>query len=128
MLISLLQFYFLICMIIKQSILVITLKASTTIVRSAVRAFTKKFRRPTNRFLQVSLYLLLLILIVDSYFPLFMILCVSPQKCARLIGKPLVGVGSSDIGMSTNIVPVTLQLALIGFFIIRNSFIFSDAG
>ena len=115
-------------MIIKQSNFAITLKPSTAIVRSAVRAFTKKFRRPTNRFLQVSLYLLLLILIVDSYFPSFMILYVSAQKCAHLTGKPLVGVGSSENGMSTNIVPITLQLDLIGFFIIRNSFIFSDAG
>ena len=44
------------------------------------------------------------------------------------MGKILLGVGSSEIEMSTNIVPVTLQLALIGFFPIGNSFTFKDAG
>ena len=43
-------------------------------------------------------------------------LCLSGQECAHLIGKILLGVGSSEIGMSTNIVPTTLQLALTGFF------------
>ena len=38
-------------------------------------------------------------------------------------GKVLLGVGSSEIGMSTTIVPITLQLALIGFFPIENPFI-----
>ena len=32
-----------------------------------VRAFTEKFRRSTNSFLQVALYFLLLVLIVDSF-------------------------------------------------------------
>ena len=42
-------------------------------------------------------------------------LCLSAQECAHLMGKILLGVGSSEIGMSTNIVPITLQLALIAF-------------
>ena len=63
---QLLQFYLLICMRIQQSIFIIICKESTLIFRSAVRAFTDKFRRPINRFLQVALYFLLLILIVDS--------------------------------------------------------------
>ena len=96
---------------IQQSTFVIILKASTSIVRSAVRAFTEKFRRPTNRLLKVTLYFLLLILIVDSYFGLFMRLCLS----AHLMGKILLGVGISEIGMSTNIVPIPLQLAMIDF-------------
>ena len=98
---------------IQQSIFVIILKASTLIVRSEVRAFTDKFRRPINRVLQVTLYFLLGILIVDSYFALFVRLCLSGQECAHLMGKILFVVGSSEIGMSTNIVPTTLQLALI---------------
>ena len=112
---QLLQFYLLICMRIQQSIFVIIFKASTLIVRSAVRAFTDKFRRPINRFLQVALYFLLLILIVDSYFALFIGLCPSGLECAHLMGKVLLGVGSSEIGMSTNIAPTILQLALIVF-------------
>ena len=44
------------------------------------------------------------------------------------MGNILLGVGSSEIGMSSNIVPITLQLALIGFFPIGNSFITKDAG
>ena len=44
------------------------------------------------------------------------------------MGKILLGVGSSEIGMSTNIIPITLQLALIVFFHIGNSFIIKDAG
>ena len=92
---------------IQQSIFGIILTASTLIVRSAVRVFTDKFRRPINRFLQVTLYFLLLILIVDSYFALFLRLCLSAQECAHLTGKILLGVGSSEIGMSTNIVPIT---------------------
>ena len=62
---QLFHFYLLICMIIQQSIFVIILKASTSIVHPVVRAFTEKLCRPTNRFLQVALYFLLLILIVD---------------------------------------------------------------
>ena len=42
------------------------------------------------------------------------------------MGKTLLGIGSSEIGMSTNIAPVTLQLALIGFFAIENPFIIKD--
>ena len=42
--------------------------------------------------------------------------------------KILLGLGSSEIGMSTNIVPITLQLALIGIFPIRNPSIIKDAG
>ena len=42
--------------------------------------------------------------------------------------KILLGVGSSEIGMSINIVPITLELAPIGFFPIGNSFIFKDVG
>ena len=99
----------------QQSIFVIILKASTLIVRSAVRAFTDKFRQPINRFLKVAQYFLLLILIVDSYFALFMRLYLSAQESAHLMGKILVGVGSSEIGMSTNITPINLQIALIGF-------------
>ena len=92
------------------------------------RAFTEKFRRLTNRFLQVVLYLLLLLLIVDSNFVLFLRLFLSAQKCGHLMGKTLLGVRSSQIGMSSNIVPITLQVALINFFIIGNSFILKDAG
>ena len=125
---QLFQFYLLIFMRIQESIFVIIVKASTLIIHSAVRVFTDKFRRPINRFFQVSLYFLLLILVVDLYFVLFMRLCLSAQECAHLMGKILLGVGSSEIGMSTNIVPITLQLALIGFFPIGNSFIIKDAG
>ena len=125
---QLLQFYLLTCMRIQQSIFVIALKASTLIVHSAVRAFTDKFRRPINRFLQVSLYFMWLILIVDSYFGSFMRLCLHGQECAHLMGKILLCVGSSEIGMSTNIVPTTVQPALIGFFPIGNPFIIKDAG
>ena len=113
---------------IQQSIFVIIFKASTLIVRLEVRAFTDKFRRQINRFLQDSLYFLFLIWIVDSYFALFMRLCVSGQECAHLMGKILLGVGSGEIGMSINIVPTTLQLALIDFFPIGNPFIIKDAG
>ena len=67
-------------------------------------------------------------MIVDSYFALFMRLCHNAQKCAYLMGNILFGVSSSGIGMSTNIVPTTLQLALIHFFPIGNSFIFKDVG
>ena len=98
------------------------------IVRSAVQAFTDKFRRPINRFLQVPPYFLLLILIVDSYFALFMRLYLSGQECAHLMGKILLGVGTSEIEISSNIVPTTLQLSLIGFFHIGDPFIIKDAG
>ena len=125
---QLLQFYLLICMRIQRCIFVITVKVSSLVVRWAVRAFTDKFRRSINRFFQVALYFLLLILTVDPYLILFLRLCLSAQECAHLMGKILLGVGSSEIGMSTNIVPITLQLALIGFFPIGNSFIIRDAG
>ena len=82
---------------LQQSIFVVTLKASTSIVRSAVRVFTEKLRRPINRSLQVALYFLLLTLIVDSYFALFMRFCLSAQECAHLMGKILPGVGSNEI-------------------------------
>ena len=52
----------------------------------------------------------------------------SAQECANLVGKILLDVGSSEFGMFTNIVPITLQLALIGFFPIGNPFIIKDAG
>ena len=81
---------------IQQSIFGIILKASTLIVRSAVRTFTDMFRRLINRFLQVVLYFLLLIFIVDSYFALFMRLCLSGQECAHMMGKILLGVGTSE--------------------------------
>ena len=113
---------------IQQSIFVIISKASTLMVRSAVRAFTDKFRRPINRFLQVALYFLLLILILDSYFALFMRLCLSGQECVHLMGKILLGVSSSEIGISINIAPTTLQLALTGFFPIGNPFIIKNVG
>ena len=54
-------------------------------------------------------------------------LCLSDQECAHLMGKILLGVGSTQIGKSTNIVPTTLQLDLI-FFPIGNPFIIKDAG
>ena len=54
-------------------------------------------------------------------------LCFSGQECAHLMGKILLGVGNSEIGMSTSIVPTTLQLALIGFFPIGKPFIIKDA-
>ena len=101
------------------------LKASTLIVRSAIRAFTEKLRRPNNIFLQVALYLLLVILIVDSYFALFMGLFFSAQKCAHLTGKNLIGIGNREIRTSANIVLMTLYLALISFPI-GTSFIFKD--
>ena len=119
---QLLQFSLLICMRIQQSIFVIILKASTLTVCSAVRVFTDKFCRRINKFL----YFLLLVLIVASYFALFMGLCLSGQESVHLMGKTLLGVGSSEIGMSTNIVPTTLQLALIGFFFIGNPFTIKD--
>ena len=58
---------------------------------------------------------------VDLYFVLFMRLCLNAQKCARLMGKILLGVGGSKIRISTNIVPITLQSTLIGFFPTENS-------
>ena len=71
-------------MIIQQSIFVIILKASTSIVHPVVRAFTEKLCRPTNRFLQVALYFLLLILIVDWCFELFMRIT---KECDHQMGK-----------------------------------------
>ena len=123
---QLLQFSLLICMRIQQSIFVIILKASTMTVRSAVRVFTDQFCRRINKFLQVALYFLLLVLIVASYFALFIGLCLSGQESVHLMGKILLGVGSSEIGMSTDIVPTTLQLALIVFFFIGNPFTIKD--
>ena len=105
---------------IQQLIFVITVRPSTLAIRSAVQAFSDKFRRSTNRFFQVALCFLLLILTVDSYFVLFKRLCFSAQECVHLMGKILLDVGSSEIGMFTNIVPITLQLALIGFSPIGN--------
>ena len=58
---------------------------------------------------------MLIILTVYSHFVLFMRLCLSAQECPSLMGKILLGVGSSEIGMSPNIVPITLQIALIVF-------------
>ena len=113
---------------IQRFIFVITVRASALAIRSAVQAFTNKFCRSTNRFFQVALCFLLLILTVDSYFVLFTRLCFSAQECANLMGKILLDVGSSEFGMFTNIVPITLQLALIGFFPIGNPFIIKDAG
>ena len=83
------------------------------------RAFTEKFRRATNRFYKVALYLPLFILIVDSYFVLFMRLCLNAQTRAHLMAKVLPGVGSREIGISSKFIPITLQLALIGFFPLR---------
>ena len=87
--------------------------------------FGNPLRRSTNRFFQVALCFLLLILTVDSYFVLFMRLCFSAQECAHLI---LLDLGSSEIRMFTIIVLITLQLALIVFFPIGNPFIIKDAG
>ena len=44
------------------------------------------------------------------------------------MGKNLLGVTSSEIGISTNIVPITLQVALIVFLPIGNPFIIKDTG
>ena len=65
---------------------------------------------------------------VDSYFALFMRLCLSAQECIHLMGKFLLGVGTNEIEMSTNIVPITLQLALIVFTPIGNPFKIKDTG
>ena len=46
---QLLQLYLLICMRIQRFIFVITVKASTLVIRSVVRAFTDKSRRSINR-------------------------------------------------------------------------------
>ena len=113
---------------IQRCIFVITVKVSSLGIRSAVRAFTDKFRRSINKLFQVALYFLLLILTDDPYFILFLSFCLSAQECAHLVGKILLGVGSGEIGMSTNIVLRTLQLVLIGFFPIGNPFIIKDAG
>ena len=82
---------------IQQSVFVILVKASTLIIRSAVRAFTDKFRRSINKFFQVVLYFLLLILTVDSYFALFMKLCLTAQECGQLMGKILLGADSMKL-------------------------------
>ena len=125
---QLLRLYLLIFMRIRRFIFLFTVKASTLVIRSAVQEFTDKFRRSTNRFFQVSLCFLLLILTVDSYFVLFMILCFSAQECDHLMGKILLDVGSSEIGMFINIAAITLQLVLIVFFPIGNPFIIKDIG
>ena len=93
---------------------------------SAVWVFPYKFRQPINRYLQAALYFLLLILI--HIFQYFLRLCLSSQECTHLMGKIVLGVGSSEIGFSTNIVPITLQLTLIGFFSIGNPFIIKYIG
>ena len=121
---QLLQLHLLICMRIQRFTFVITVKASTLVIRLAIQAFTDKFRQSTNRFFQVALCFLLLILTVDSYFVLFMRLCFSAQECAHLMGKILLGVGSSEIGMFTNIVPTGSDW----FFPHWESFIIKDAG
>ena len=59
---QLLQLYLLICRRIQRSIFVNTVKASALVIHWAVRVFTYKFRRSINRFFQVALYFLLLIL------------------------------------------------------------------
>ena len=88
---------------IQQPILVIILKASTSIVILAVRTFTEKFFRPTSRFLQAAFQcLLLLILIVDPFFALFTRLCLSNPKSTHLMGKVLLGVGISETDGSNN--------------------------
>ena len=69
---------------------------------------------------------MLLILIIDSCFALCMRLCYSAQECAHLMRKILLRVGSSEMEMSTNIVSITLQLAVIVFFPVENPFIFKD--
>ena len=87
-------------------------------VSTIERAFTEKFCRLTNGLLQVYysiLYLLVFILKVDSYFALLMRLCLM-RKRAHLTGKILLGVRSSEIGMSSNIVPITVQLASSDWF------------
>ena len=98
---QLLQFYLLICVRILLSIFVIILKASTAIVCAEVWAFTEKFHRTNKTFLQVALYFLQLFLIFDSYFVLFMRLCLSTRECTHLMGQILLGVGSHKIGMPT---------------------------
>ena len=70
----------------------------------------------------------MLILTVDSYFAVIMRLCFSAQECAHLMGKILLDVGSSEIGMFINIAAITLQLVLIVFFPIGNPFIIKDTG
>ena len=47
------QLYLLICMRIQRFIFVITVKASTLVIRSAFQVFTDKFRRSTNRFFKL---------------------------------------------------------------------------
>ena len=87
----------------QQPILVIILKASTSIVCSAVRMLTEKFRRQTSRYLEAAFRCLLsLILIVDPFFALFTRLCLSNPKSAHQMGKALLGVGSSDTDGSNN--------------------------
>ena len=53
---------------IQESIFVIIVTASTLTIRLSVRGFTDKFRWPINRFFQVAIYFLLLILTVDLYY------------------------------------------------------------
>ena len=125
---QLLQSYLLICMRVQRFIFVITVRAITLVIRSAIQVFTDKFCRSANRFFQVALCFLVVILTADSYFVLFMRLFFSAQECAHLMEKILLDVGDSEIGMFTNIVPIILQLALIGFFSIGNPFIIKDVG
>ena len=91
---QLLQLYLLICMRIQRFILIITVRAFTLVIHSAIQVFTDKFCRSANRFFQVALYFLLVILTVDSYFVLFMRLFFSAQKCAHLMRKILLDVGN----------------------------------
>ena len=105
---QLIQFYFLIWMRIQEFIFVLILKASILIICSTVRAFTEKFRRPTNRCLQVALYFLLVVLVVDSYFALFMKLCLSAQEYAHLRQKFFLVLVVAKLEC-LNIVLITLQ-------------------
>ena len=105
---QLIQFYFLICMRIQEFIFVLILKASILIICSTVRAFTEKFRRPTNRCLQVALYFLLVVLIVESYFVLFMKLCLIAQEYAHQWQKFFLVLVVAKLEC-LNIVLITLQ-------------------
>ena len=123
---QLLWLYLSICMRIQRFIFVMTVKVSTFVIHSAVQAFTEKFCLSINRFFPVALCFLLFMLIVDSYFALFMRLCFSAQECPHLMGKILLDAGSSEIGTFTNTVPMTVQLAPIGFLPIGNPFLIKD--
>ena len=123
---QLLWLYLSICMRIQRFIFVMTVKVSTFVIHSAVRAFTEKFCLSINRFFPVALCFLLFMLIFNSYFALFMRLCFSAQECPHLTGKILLDAGSSEIGTFTNTVPITVELAPIGFLPIGNPFLIKD--